>query len=86
MTTLTELAAAYPGLARVDSLRYSSGLGKPLVHLVISGNVTSRQTLHPMVKLVGRYQDAVGLYLICFPGDGFSFVYQRLDDNPLSLD
>ena len=79
-----ELAAAYPGLARVDSLRYSSGLGKPLVHLVISGNVTARQTLHPMVKLVGRYQDA--MYLICFPGDGFSFVYQRLDDNPLSLD
>ena len=64
MTTLTELAAAHPGLARVDSLRYSSGLGKPLVYLVISGNVTARQTLHPMVKLVGRYQDAVGLYLL----------------------
>ena len=51
---LENLARKYPHLARTGSLNYHTTEGRALKYIVISDNVKTRDTLEPMVKLVGR--------------------------------
>ena len=53
-STLENLASNYPNLARTGKLKYRTSQGKDLRFIVISNNVKTRDSLEPMVKLVGE--------------------------------